>query len=101
MDLIKKIKEAEQKAGEIIAKAKADAAKKIEINRKKQLEALEQAENERKKAIRAAIELAQSQAALEAEELEKKADHERQQLRENVAGRIDSAAVKVVNHVKG
>ena len=55
MELIKKIKESEKQAEEIIEQAKAEGAKKAEENRSRRVEILAEAEQERKKAIEAAV----------------------------------------------
>ena len=55
MELIKKIKEAETQAQQIIEQAKAEAAKQAEQARQQRKEALEQAQHQRVKAIDEAV----------------------------------------------
>ena len=101
MELIKKIKEAEAQAQEIIAQAKAESAGQAEENRKNRLEAIVQAEHERRKAIEAAVSKAESQGSTEAEGLKTKAEKNRQQLRKNAEGKMSGAVSRVMDYVKG
>ena len=73
MELIKKIKQTEAQAQEIIERAKAEAAGKTEDGRKNQRRLLAEAEQERKKAIESAVAAAQSQGLAEVEELKTQA----------------------------
>ncbi len=55
MELIKKIKQSEAQAQEIVAQARTDAAAMAQQQRKDHQKSMEQAEHERKKAIDAAV----------------------------------------------
>ncbi len=101
MDVIKKIKQAESEAQEIIERAKAEGAKRAEQWRSNRLERLAQAEVERKKAVESAISAARSQGLAEAENLKAKAERERQPLREKAAERMAGAATKVMDYLRG
>jgi vacuolar-type H+-ATPase subunit H len=101
MELIKKIKQAEAQAREIIEKAKADAAENTEQGRKKRLETLAEAERERKGAIDAAVAKARKEGLAEAQNLKNQAEDERRQLRDKAAGRIPDAAAKVMGYLRG
>ena len=101
MELIRKIKEAEAQAQEIIEHAKAEAAKQAEENRQSRLEALAQAELERKKAIQAAVSEAESQGLAEIKKLKAQAEKGKQQLRKQAAGKIPDAIAKVMDYLRG
>ena len=101
MELIKKIKETEAQAQEIIEKAKADAATQAEKTREDHRQALEQAERERKKAIDAAVGEAQSQGLQEAEQLKARAENDRRQLRDKANAKMPPAVAKVMDYLRG
>jgi vacuolar-type H+-ATPase subunit H len=101
MELVKKIRQAEEQAREIIEKAKADAAEQAEEERKNRRQLLTEAEQQRKKAIEDAVGVARSQGAAEAEKLKAKAEKKQQQLREKAAGRMIPAVKKVMEYLKG
>jgi len=99
MELIKKIKEAEAQAQEIIDQAKADAVKQAEQARENRADALAAAEQQRKKAIEAALAAAESQSALEVEKLKTEADKRRRELRDQANGRIPPAVANVMDYI--
>jgi len=99
MELIRKIKQTEAQAQEIIKQAKADAAAQAEQGRENRLEVLAQAEQERKKAAEAAVAAAEKQGLAEIENLKTQAGTQRQQLRDKANGEIAKAAAKVVNYL--
>lgn len=101
MELIKKIKQAEQQATQIVEEAKANAAKQGEQGQGKRTESLAQAKQERKKAVDEATATARSQGLAEVEQHKAQAKTARQQLREKTAGRMATAVVKVVDYLKG
>ena len=101
MELIKKIKEAERQAQEIIDQAKAESVKEAEQGRSRRLERLAQAEQERKKAIEAAVSAAQSEGLAEVEGLKEQAEKNRQQLHDKVGGKIAGSAAKVMDYLRG
>lgn len=101
MELIKKIKEAEAHAQQIIERAKADAARQAEKGRESRNQILTQTERERKKAIEAAVAQAESQGLAEIENLKAQAEKDRQQLHDNVAGKITPAVEKVMDYLRG
>ena len=99
MELIKKIKEAEAQAQQIIEQAKAQSAGQAEQGRESRLQVLTEAEQERKKALEAAVAVAHSQAVAEIKDLKAQAEKKRQQLRERVANKIAGAVVKVMDYL--
>jgi len=101
MELIKKIKQAEAQAQEIIEQAKAEAAKQGEEGRKNRLRLLAEAEQQRKKAIEAAVAAAQSQGLAETGKLKAQAEKKQQQLRDKTAGKTGPAVTKVMDYLRG
>ena len=101
MELIKKIRQAEAQAQEIIEQAKAGAAGKTEDGRKNRRRLLAEAEQERKKVIEAAVAAAQSQGLAEIEKLKTQAGGKQQQLRDKAAGKMAPAATKVMDYLSG
>lgn len=100
MELVKKIRQAEEQARDIIEKAKADAAEQADEWRKNRRRLLAEAEQQRKKAIENAIAAARSQGLAEAEKLKTEAGGKQQQLREKAAGKMAQAAKKVMEYLK-
>lgn len=101
MELIKKIKESETKAQEIIDQANAEAVKQAEKGRENRLAATNEAAQQRKQAIEAAVAKAQSQASAEVEQLKAQAQQQRQQLRDKTGSRMATAAAKVMDYLRG
>jgi len=101
MELIKRIKQAETQAQELIEKAKAQAAAQAEESRARRLETLTQAEHDRRKTIEAAVDAAQSQGLEEVGGLKTQAEKKRQQLRNKVANKMDPAVAKIMDYLKG
>ena len=101
MELIKKIKEAEADAQEIIDRAKADAARAADEGRSKRLAALAEAEQQRKKTIESAVSTARSQGLAETQRLGEQAAKQRQQLRQKTESKMSAAVTKVVSYLKG
>ena len=99
MELIKKIKQAETEAQEIIEKANADAAKQAEKGRANRLRILAEAEQERKEAIEAAVATAQSQGLAETEQLKAQAETRHQELRDKAADKMAGAVTKVMEYL--
>jgi V/A-type H+-transporting ATPase subunit G/H len=101
MELIKKIRQTEAEAQEIIKQAKAEAVEKTENGRENRRRLLAEAEQKRKKAIEAAVAAAQSQGLAEVEKLKAQAGEKQRQLRGKAAGRIAPAATKVMDYLRG
>ncbi len=101
MELIKKIKESETKANEIIEQAKAEAVKQAEKGRENRLAATNEAAQQRKQAIEAAVAEAHSQASAEVDKLKAQAQQNRQQLRDKTGSRMATAAAKVMDYLRG
>jgi len=101
MELIKKIKQAETQAQEIVEQAKAEAARLAEKGRERRLAVLAQAEQERKKAIEAAVSKAESEGLAEIKSLKAQADKGRQVLREKAAGKMSAATGKIIDYLRG
>ncbi len=101
MELIKRIKQAEAEAQEIIEQAKAQIARRAEEGRQKRAESLEEAERERKKAIEAAVAVAQSEGLAEIENLKSQAERDRRELRDKVNSKMAGAVAKVMDYLEG
>jgi len=101
MELIKKIKQTEAQAQEIIEQAKARTAVQAEKGRSSRLKALQQAEQERKKAIEAAVDAAEKEGLAETKNLKAQAEKKRQQLHNKVADKTAAAVTKVIEHLRG
>jgi len=101
MELIKKIKETEAQAQEIVEQARADAVAMSEEHRKKRGQTMEQAEHERKKAIDSSVAGAASQAQTEIKTLRAKAEQDRTGLRDKTRPAIAGAVTKVMDFLKG
>ncbi|MHC4737878.1 MAG: hypothetical protein ACYS9Y_03135 [Planctomycetota bacterium] len=101
MELIKKIKDSERQAQEIIEEAKAEGTKKAEESRSKKVKILAEAEQERKKAIEAAVSAAETEGIGEIKKLKKQAEKDRQQLRDETSSKTADAAAKVMDYLRG
>jgi vacuolar-type H+-ATPase subunit H len=101
MELVKKIRQTEAQAQEIIKQAKAGAAEEAEDGRENRRRLLAEAEQKRKKAIEAAVAAAQSQGLAEVEKLKTQAGKKQRQLREKATARMTSAVTKVMDYLKG
>ncbi len=101
MELIKKIKQAEAQAQEIIEQAKAQITRRAEEGRQKRAESLAEAERERKKATEASVAAAQSQGLAEIENLKSQAERDRQELRDKVKAKMAGAVAKVMDYLRG
>jgi V/A-type H+-transporting ATPase subunit G/H len=101
MELIKKIKQTEQQAQQIIEKAKADAAGQAEELRQHRRKLLEQAEQQRKKTIEASVAEARRHAKADIEKLKARADADRKTLREKANAKMTAAVAKVMDYIKG
>jgi len=101
MELIKKIKQSETQAQEIIEQARVEAAKQAEKGRENRLAAMTEAEQQRKQATATAIAEAQSQGSAEVEQLKAQAEERRRQLRDKTANKMASAAAKVMDYLRG
>ena len=101
MELIKKIKDTEAQAQEIIDRAKADAVIASREGREKRLAALAEAEQQRKKAIESALAAAKADGLAEANKLKDQAHKDRRRLRQKAEGKIDAAVAKVMDYLKG
>jgi len=100
MELIKKIKQTEAKAQEIIEQAKVQAAAQAEESRASRLESLAQAEHNRRKTIETAVAEAQSQGLVEIGQLKAQAEKKRQQLRNKAANKMTPAVTKVMDYLR-
>jgi len=101
MELIKKIKQAEAQAQEIIEQAKTKAAADAEEARKKRAAAQAEAEQARRKAIDAAVAEARSQGQGEAANLKVDAEARRDKLRQETQGKTGPAVDRVMNYLRG
>ena len=101
MELIKKIKQTEKQAQEIIDQAKAEVVKQAEKGRESRLEALEKAEQEREKVTEAAVAAAEAEGLAEVKNLKSQAEKDRQGLRDKVSSKMAKATTKVIDCLKG
>jgi vacuolar-type H+-ATPase subunit H len=101
MELIKKIKQTEAQAQEIIEQAGTRAVEQAEKGRRSRLETLESAERERKQATEAAVAAAHSDGLSEVEKLRAQAEKDRRKLRDKVADKMAPAVTKVMDYLKG
>ena len=101
MELIKKIKEAEKQAQEIIDKTKADIVEKAESAKKVYRQLKDEAVAARRQAIADAEESAKQQGLAEVEELKSQATSAREELRKKAEVKVANAAEKVVSSLKG
>jgi len=101
MELIKKIKQSEAQAQEIIEQAKAEAAKQAEKGRDNRLTAMTETEQQRKQATEAAVAEAQSKGSAEVEQLKAQAEDQRRQLRDKTGSKMATAAAKVMDYLRG
>jgi len=99
MELIKKIKQAEQQAQEIIEQAKAGAARLAEKGREERRAAVTEAEQQRKKATEAAVAEARSEGLAEVENLKMQAEKQRQELHDKAGGRLAAAVARVMDYL--
>ena len=99
MELIKKIKQAEAQAQEIIEQAKAQAATQAEEAQHHRRQLLEQAEQQRKRATEAAVAAAQSQGRVEVENLKAQAEKSRQELRDKARSKMATAIARVMDYL--
>jgi len=101
MELIKKIKQSEAQAQEIIEQAKVEAAGQAEKGRENRLAVMTEAEQQRKDATEAAIAAAQSQGREQVEQLKAQAEDQRRQLRDKTGSKMATAAAKVMDYLRG
>jgi vacuolar-type H+-ATPase subunit H len=101
MELIKKIKQAEAHAQEIIEQARTDATEQAEKGGENRRQAIADAEQHRKKSIEAAIAEAQAKGRAEAEKLKARAEQQRRELRDKTGGKMATAAAKVTDYLRG
>jgi V/A-type H+-transporting ATPase subunit G/H len=101
MELIKKIKQAETQAQEIIEQARAQAAEQAEKARQGRRRSLELAEQQRKQATESAVAAAHSQGLSEIENLKTQAEKDRLELRDKAGTKMAGAVAKVMDYLKG
>ena len=101
MELIKKIKEAEAQAQEIIEQAGIQATEQAEKGRENWQHALIDAEQHRKKATEASIAEAQARGRAEVDKLKSQAEKQRQELRDKTGSKTATATAKVMDYLRG
>jgi V/A-type H+-transporting ATPase subunit G/H len=101
MELIKRIKQAEAEAQEIIERAKAQIARQAEEGRQNRTETLAEAERERKKAIEAAVAAGESEGLAETDNLKAQAEKDRQKLRDKASAKMAGAVAMVMDCLEG
>ena len=101
MELIRKIKQAEEQARETVEQAKADAVRAGEDARVQRGELQVVAEHDRVKAVEAAVSQARSQAQSDVVALKEQAAGQRRELREETSGKTAAAVEKVLKYLRG
>ena len=101
MELIKKIKETETKAQQIVADAKSDAVNAAQKFQQQKRQTLELAQQRRRVAIEQAVTQANQQAQADVEKLKADAKKHREDLHNAASSKIDNAVEKIVNYIKG
>ena len=99
MELIKRIKEAENQAKEIVSGARSDAAKMAEESKTKQAAMLAQAEDDRKKAVDAAVTKAEQAAVAEVQKLAAEGATRKQEMEAKAKRSMDLCVERVVEQV--
>ena len=99
MELIKKIKQAETQAQQIIDQAKAETARQAELAQQKRLQAQTEAQQQRKQAIQSAVAAAESQSVGEVESLKAQAETRHRQLRDKAGSKMPAAVAKVMEYI--
>lgn len=100
MELIKKLKQTEAHARELVEQARAEAARIVQDSRQARARGMHEAEQERRKAIEEAIAAAESEGVGEVEKMKAEAERNRGLLAEKAKGRIEEAAQKVTGYLK-
>ncbi|MFA5293307.1 MAG: hypothetical protein WC496_09770 [Phycisphaerae bacterium] len=100
MELIKQIKEAENKAKKLIEDAQKYTAETEEQVKKDRNDRLAEAQRQRKEAIAKSKEQGQAQGQKQAKEMTEKAAQQQQQLKAAAAKRKESAADKVIDFLR-
>lgn len=100
MELVKKIKETEAKASEMIEQAKVKAAEDKKKALKEQDEKMQGMKKERNQAIADAVEKAEKQTASEVGEFNSKAEKDREQLKNSCQRKMDGCVEMIVEHIK-
>jgi V/A-type H+-transporting ATPase subunit G/H len=98
MELVKKIKETERQAQEIIQQAKREAARRADEWKEKKTQSLLQAETERRKIIEETIAQARMQAAEEIQSLKGAQESKRQELQNKASARKEAAVRKILEN---
>ncbi len=101
MELIKKIKESEAQAQEIIEQAGIQATEQAEKGKENWQHAMTDAEQNRKNATEASIAEAQAQGRTEVDELKSQAEQQRQELRDKTGSKTAAATAKVMDYLRG
>ncbi|MBL7106443.1 MAG: hypothetical protein ISS77_02385 [Phycisphaerae bacterium] len=101
MELIKKIKETEAKAQQMVTDAKSSVVSDEEKFQQQKRQSLEQAQQQRRDAIEQAVAQAKQQAQADVEKLKADAKSQREDLRNAASSKIDNAVEKIVNYIKG
>jgi len=101
MEIIRKIKQAETQAKEIIENAKQKAVKDSEWAKKEFADSMAKAEQNRKKAVEQALNKAQADANNEVSKLNNEAEKYCIELEQKTQSKINSSADKVIDLVRG
>jgi hypothetical protein len=100
MDLIKRIRLAEQQAGEIVEKAAAEAAAREAKFHQEKDRLREEASRERDRAVETATAAGQEKAIEQVKRLEAAAEKERRQLRKTAETKKNKAVSRILDYMK-
>ena len=101
MELIKKIKQAETQAQEVVEQANVQSAQLAEQRRKSRAESFEEEQVQRKADIEASVKAAIEEGLKEVTGLKAQAQKDRNQLREKAGAKQSGATAKVMDYLKG
>ena len=96
IELIKRIKESEKEAEEILAEARRESAEIVDQARAEGREWLEQAQSQRQKTVADAVAVAEHEEAKEIEKIRAGFEGHLQQIQTRAAGRRDEAMAMIL-----
>ncbi|MGB8226653.1 MAG: hypothetical protein WCE45_07330 [Sedimentisphaerales bacterium] len=100
MELIKQIKEAENKAKKLVEDAQKYTSEAVENTKQERKQQLEQAARQRKEAITGAESAGEKTGLAEAEQLRKKSAQIKQQLEQKATAKTDTAVKTIIDFIK-
>jgi len=101
MDLIKKIRQAERQAREVVEKASTEAAEMDAEFQRRRTQLREDASRQRQQAIESAVAEGEKEAGEKIKHLEAAAEKDRRKLRQKTGERRSAAVSKITDYIKG